>query len=100
MLIINLAMKKKTNSKKEITNDDLALMVARGFEDAGAELSALKLEMREEFKRVNAIMGVMDDRLIKIESHYGRRLDNLEDKSRIFANVFEKNLKIKLSKGF
>ena len=73
--------------KKEVTNDDLALMVARGLDDIRAELSSMKLELRDEFKKIDSMLGVMDDRLIKIESHYGRRLDNLEDKSMIFANV-------------
>lgn len=85
--------------KKEVTNDDLAFMVARGLDDIRAELSSTKLEFRDEFKKIDSMLGVMDDRLIKIESHYGRRLDNLEDKSMIFANIFEKNLKVKLPKG-
>ena len=95
---------KKTNSKKEMTIDELALMVAKGFNNIGdefrTELSAIKIEFREEFKKMNTMMGVMDDRLIRIKGHYGRRLDNLEDKNRIFANMFEKNLKVKLPKGF
>jgi len=91
-------MKKKV-SRKEITNDELAAMFARSLEDIKAEISSVKIEFRREFKRVHEMMGVMDDRLIKIEGHYGRRLDNLEDRSRIFANTFEKDLKIKLPRG-
>ncbi len=96
-------MKKKSNSKnskKEAKYEDLAGMVARSLNDIKAEMSSMKLEFREEFKKAYEMMGVMDDRLIKIEGHYGRRIENLEDKSRIFANTFEKDLKIKLPKGF
>ena len=91
-------MKKKV-SRKEITNDELAAMFARSLEDIKAEISSVKIEFRGEFKKAHSMMGVMDDRLIKIEGHYGRRLDNLEDRSRIFANTFEKDLKIKLPRG-
>ncbi|OHA91296.1 MAG: hypothetical protein A2758_02425 [Candidatus Zambryskibacteria bacterium RIFCSPHIGHO2_01_FULL_49_18] len=91
---------KKKRSKKEITNEDLAGMVARGLDDVKVELSSVKLEFRNEFEKAREMMGVIDDRLIKIENHYGRRLDNLEDKTRIIANVLERDLRIKLPKGF
>ena len=68
---------KKKRSKKEITNEDLAGMVARGLDDVKVELSSVKLEFRNEFEKAREMMGVIDDRLIKIENHYGRRLDNL-----------------------
>ena len=90
---------KKRSSKREITNEDLAVMMARGLDDIRTDLSSAKLEFRDEFKKIDSMLGVIDDRLIKIESHYGRRLDNLEDKNRIFSNIFEKNLKIKLPRG-
>ncbi len=97
-------MKNKTVKKKEITNDELAVMVARGFNDMDnkfqVELSAVKIEFREEFKKMHTMMGIMDDRLIKIEGHYGRRLENLEDKNRIFATILERDLKVKLPRGF
>lgn len=81
-------MKKKA-LKKSITIDDLAIMVAKGFENTATKNDITRLENR---------LDDIDSRLGKIENNHNRRIENLEDKVRIFSTIFEKNLKIKLPK--
>ncbi|HSE56992.1 MAG TPA: hypothetical protein VLB02_02825 [Candidatus Paceibacterota bacterium] len=90
-------MKKKVlKPKKEMTIDDLAIMVAQGFEQTATKDDIRRLEQQdtEIVKRLDDI----DYRLGKIEANHERRIDLLEDKIQIIYTAFEKNLKIKLAK--
>ena len=108
-------MKKKITKKITLGNvgqkldivannlDAFALMTKRGFDEVRSEMKTGFIDVRSEmkigFKEVNDRLDDIDNRLSKIENNHGRRLDNLEDKVRIFATIFEKDLKIKLPKG-
>jgi len=71
-------MKKKIKIKKNITLDDLALMIARGFEETTKriDLGTLEKEMNLRFSEVN-------ERLDRIEKilfwDYKNRIERLED---------------------
>jgi hypothetical protein len=83
-------MKKVTQNKK-ITLEDLAVMVAKGFENM-----ATKQEMDAGFKSVYKILEDMEYRLGKIESNHERRLDLLEDKMLVVKTYFERNPHLKV----
>lgn len=84
-------MKKKPTT---ITLEDLAAMMARGFESMITKQDTMEIEIKGITKRLDDI----DYRLSRIETNHERRLDILEDKIRIFETIFVKNLKIKLPK--
>ena len=72
-------------SGKKVTTDDLALMVAKGFD-----------RMDDKFKSVNKSLENIEFRLGKIESNHERRLDLLEDKMQVVKTYFEKNPQLKV----
>lgn len=76
----------KKVAKSKVTIDELAMMVARGFEN-----TATKSDMKE----VNRKLEDIDYRLSKIESNHERRLEALEDKMAVVKTYFERNLKVK-----
>lgn len=99
--IDNLAS--STDSKiNKLSNlvESLAISTAKGFANTASkdDLNSVKKEFKNEIKTVNDRLDNIDFRLGRIESDHSRRLDNLEDKIRIFSTIFEKNLKIKLPK--
>lgn len=72
-----------------MTIDDLAIMVARGFENTAT---------KDDIKMLSDRIDQVDFRLGKIEVNHERRLDKVEDKLAIIYTAFEKQLKIKLAK--
>lgn len=62
-------------SKKKVTIESLARMVAKGFEEASTKVDGLKLEMNKRFDKV-------EGRLDRVESllttDYKRRVERLE----------------------
>ncbi len=91
-------MSKKARSTK-ITIDNLAVMVAKGFEGTATEIVAIKDEMVAGFKSVNEKLDDIEHRLGKIESNHERRLDLLEDKVQIMKTYFERNPQLKVKFG-
>ena len=82
------------------TIDTLAISVAKGFSNTTSkyDLASVKKELKNDLGVITDRLDNIDFRLSRIENDHSRRLDNLEDKVRIFATIFEKNLKIKLPK--
>jgi len=78
---------KKISKNKKITIDDLAVMVAKGFEN-----TSTKDDLREVTKKLDDI----DYRLGKIESNHERRLDLLEDRMQVVKTYFERNPQLKV----
>jgi len=72
-------------SGKKVTTEDLALMVAKGFD-----------RMDDKLKSVNKSLENIEFRLGKIESNHERRLDLLEDKMQVVKTYFEKNPQLKV----
>lgn len=83
-----------------MTIDELARMVAKGFESTATkqDLEVLRSEFKKGMKNIDERLEDIDHRLGGIEHNHTRRIENLEDKIRIITTVFEKNLKIKLPK--
>ncbi len=82
-------MKKVTEKSKKMTIDDLAIMVANGFENTAT---------KDDIKMLDEKLEKIDFRLSKIEVNHERRLDKVEDKLAIIYAAFEKQLKLKLAK--
>ncbi|MCC6323986.1 hypothetical protein IT400_04315 [Candidatus Nomurabacteria bacterium] len=97
-------MKKEVKKSKKMTIDDLAIMVAKGFNGIESrmvtkeEMNARFREVDERFDKVDEGLDKIESRLDNIETNDGKRLDKLEDKTRIIYTAFEKQLKIKLAK--
>jgi len=84
------ALASKSDLKKITTSvESLAEATARGFAE-----TATKTEARELSNHMESV----ELRLSRIEMNHARRIDNIEDRLRILANSFEKQLKIKLPK--
>jgi len=64
-------------AKKNITINDLAMMVNKGFEATGKDIGVLKKEMHEGFKAVN-------ERLDKLEN---KRMEKLEERMKIIEDA-------------
>lgn len=64
--------KKESKTKKEITNDDLALMFLKGFNELRNDLQT---EMRDGFKKVDQKFDKVDERFSGVEN----RLDSIEN---------------------
>lgn len=79
-------MKKGARNKK-MTIDDLAVMVAKGFENTAT---------KDDFKEVSRKLEDIDYRLSKIESNHERRIDLLEDRMQVVKTYFERNPKLKV----
>lgn len=76
-------MKKNNKRKKEVTIDELAMMIQKGFEETASkkELGSLEIVINQRFDKV-------DKRLDKIEFHtntHERRIEILEDKMRMVS---------------
>ena len=73
-------------AKKNITIDDLAVMVQKGFEE-----TAKKSDMDVEFERVDKRFEQVDKRLDKIEklliAEDRRRIDKLESRVDYLENI-------------
>ncbi|MBI2120133.1 MAG: hypothetical protein HYT94_00735 [Parcubacteria group bacterium] len=90
----------KIKKVKKMTIEDLALMVARGFENTATkdELMTMKEEMNAQFGEVNEKISDQakenKDRFDKIEYLLIRALDNrtakLEDDTRVIKTTIEK----------
>jgi hypothetical protein len=87
----------KTKNIKKMTIEDLALMVARGFEGTATkkEMNAGFDEVRVQFNsRFDEAAKENKDRFDKIESILIRALDNrttkLEDENRVIKTTLEK----------
>lgn len=78
---------KKMPKNKKVTINDLAIMVAKGFEN-----TSTKDEIKSVVKRLDGI----DYRLGKIESNHERRIDLLEDKMQVVKTYFECNPQLKV----
>lgn len=78
---------KKISKNKEVTINDLAIMVAKGFENTATkdEIKSVKDEIKSVVKRLDGI----DYRLGKIESNHERRIDLLEDKMQVVKTYFD-----------
>ncbi len=86
---------KKSTSKKEITTNELAAMVARGFANL-EEKMATKSSLYSLEDRLGEKLTEIGAQIDQIKFNQGNRLDVAEDNIRIIKTVFEKNLKIKL----
>jgi septal ring factor EnvC (AmiA/AmiB activator) len=82
---------KKISENKKITIDDLALMVAKGFDSVTTNMAT-----KDDLKEVNKKLDDIDYRLGKIESNHERRIDLLEDRMQVVKTYFEKNPKLKV----
>jgi tetrahydromethanopterin S-methyltransferase subunit G len=76
-----------------MTIDDLAIMVAKGFNGIESRMAT-----KDDVKILEERLDKIDFRLSKIEVNHERRLDKVEDKIQIIYTAFEKQLKIKLAK--
>ena len=83
---------KKGTKNKEITMDQLAIMVAKGFERVDKRFD----EVDKRFDKVEKRMDDIDYRLSKIEGNHERRIDILEDKIAVIKTFFEKNPQLKV----
>ncbi|MCC6448125.1 MAG: hypothetical protein IT215_05505 [Chitinophagaceae bacterium] len=93
-------MKKSGKKTKEMSIDDLAIMVAKGFNGIESRM-ATKDDIKMLSERIDGVderLDKIDFRLSKIEVNHERRLDKVEDKLAIIYTAFEKQLKIKLAK--
>ncbi|MDQ5971467.1 MAG: hypothetical protein QG566_413 [Patescibacteria group bacterium] len=86
-------MKKEVKKSKKMTIDDLAIMVAKGFNGIESRMAT-----KDDVKILEERLDKIDFRLSKIEVNHERRLDKVEDKIQIIYTAFEKQLKIKLAK--
>ncbi|MEI6280675.1 MAG: hypothetical protein WCP17_01605 [bacterium] len=78
---------KKMLKNKKITINDLAVMVAGGFEN-----TSTKDDLKDVIKKLDDI----EYRLGKIESNHERRLDLLEDRMQVIKTYFERNPQLKV----
>ncbi len=91
----------KKTTKKRMTIEDLALMVARGFENTATkdDINEIWTKLGEIDEKLFSVDGRLDDidtRLGKIENNHGRRIDILEDRMRIIVTALEKSHKLKI----
>ena len=75
----------KNNKHHEVTIDELATMVARGFE-----------RIDKRFDKVEERLDDIDYRLSKIEGNHERRIDILEERMATVKTFFEKNPQLKV----
>ena len=75
-------------AKENITIDDLAIMVQKGFAETAtkAELIAVKDEMKEGFKKVNERLDKIED--VLIEKH-DQRISYLEQRVRELGTALD-----------
>jgi len=84
-------MKKGVKNNK-ITIDELAMMVAKGFERIDKRFDGID----SQFKKAEEHLDNIDYRLSKIEGNHERRLDILETRMATVKTFFEKNPKLKV----
>ncbi|MFA6184011.1 MAG: hypothetical protein WC682_02815 [Parcubacteria group bacterium] len=70
-------MKNNNKTKKEMTIDDLALMVAKGFNDANER-------MNKRFDQVDKRFEKIESRLKNIEADLNKKLDKIEHNTLIY----------------
>jgi|GEM_PF-1960641 len=94
---------KKRPVKKEMTIDQLAIIVGKGFENTATKDDLKELATKDELHnldsrltKIEGKLGDIDHRLGRIENNHDRRIESPEDKMRIITTTLEKNLKIKL----
>lgn len=87
---------KKGSKHKEITIDELAIMVAKGFEHLESKMDGKFKEVDKKFDKVNERLDDIDYRLSKIEGNHERRLDILEERMATVKTFFEKNPQLKV----
>lgn len=90
-------MVRKFTKSKNTSIDDLAVMVARGFESMDKRFNSVD----ERFEAMDRRFDGVDERFERVEERLDKidsRLDKLEDKTLVVYTAFEKNLKIKLVK--
>jgi tetrahydromethanopterin S-methyltransferase subunit G len=90
---------KKGAKNKEITIDELAIMVAKGFERIDKRFDGIDNKFNQVDKRFDKVEERLDDinyRLSKIEGNHERRLDILEERMATVKTFFEKNPQLKV----
>lgn len=83
---------KKGIKNNEITIDQLAMMVAKGFERVDNRFD----EVDKRFDKVEERLDDIDYRLSKIEGNHERRIDILEARMATVKTFFEKNPQLKV----
>ncbi len=71
-------MKKEVQKPKKVTIDDLAVMVAKGFNEVGREIG----EVKDRLGAVENRLGAVENRLGAVENRLGaveNRLDTVEE---------------------
>jgi len=86
---------KKDGKKNSVTIDDLAVMVAKGFDHVENKMDVRFQAVDKRFDGIDKRLDDIDYRLGKIESNHERRLDILEDRMAVVKTYFEKNFKVK-----
>lgn len=76
----------------EITIDQLAIMVAKGFENIEKRFDGVG----KRFDKVDERLDDLDYRLSKIEGNHERRIDILEERMATVKTFFEKNPQLKV----
>jgi hypothetical protein len=70
------------NSKKEITLDDLAVMVQKGFIETGEKIESVRKELKEEMKETSSDIKAELNKKVDIFTHKELefRVEKLEEK--------------------
>lgn len=92
-------MKKNNSTKKEITIDDLALMVAKGFDDMNGRIDQMdgKIDqmdgkMDSGFKSVNERLDRVEVKLENIEADLHKKVDKIDHNTLTYrVEKLEKN---------
>ena len=65
-------------AKKNVTIDDLAVMVQRGFDEITGDM-ATKSEMNKRFEQVDKLLDGIESKMVT-KAEMNRRFDGLEDR--------------------
>ena len=87
---------KKGTKGKEITIDELAMMVAKGFERLENKMDGKFNDVDKRFNKIDERLDDIDYRLSKIEGNHERRIDILEERMATVKTFFEKNPQLKV----
>lgn len=85
---------KRVVKNKEMTIDELARIVAKGFENTAAKFDIE--EIKGEITEINKTLESIEYRLGKIESRHERRIDILEDRMSVIKTYFERHPELKV----
>jgi len=95
LLTANFAWSKignmKSDSKKKITTDELAGMVARGFDAVNKQFNSINSKMDEKFKAIDGRFDGVDERLDSLDvrlGHVEKGVLDLKGKTNEFDNKF------------